>query len=324
MLAAENHTWKFPLLRVGLACRCLSMAQCLALTEGSKEATLKKNHSATIGGSNMNRTGVAIISLALALLSQSARAEVDTFTQVGSFRCQPIRERPDSSPSWKCPDNISFPEEFGAAPNVIVSFSTLSPLGSGQTDVKAANITNHGFKPVMPGLPPTGPGGRLLPVDVGVGWVAVGPVLLRGTATAKYLVLSVIYAPPGTNGGHSSSSVAYSAGSTTGVTTSASQSFKAANALSFEGEGGFLGSGGGGGLSFEFSRSVTDTQALEIKKSVTSTIGPWPGPSQDGINHDEDVIYLALKPTINLALSSSSAAWSRTAHWAGHVDYICF
>lgn len=151
-------------------------------------------------------------------------------------------------------------------------------------------------------------------------WLAVGPKLHQGAVTPKYLVLTVIYAPPGTNGGHSSSSVSYSAGSTTGTTTSASQSFKQANSLSLEASGGFLGNGGGAGLSFDWSHSSTDTQSLDIKKSTTSTINRT-GPSQDGINHDEDAIYLLLNPTINLDLSSSSARWA-LANTRSPIQYV--
>ncbi len=61
-------------------------------------------------------------------------------------------------------------------------------------------------------------------------------------------------------------------------------------------------------MSFDWSRSVTDGQSLEIKKSVNSKIDRN-GPSQDEINHDEDAIYLLLSPTVNLGVTSSSAAW---------------
>jgi hypothetical protein len=121
-------------------------------------------------------------------------------------------------------------------------------------------------------------------------------------------VLTVIYAPPGTNNGNSKSNVEYAAGSTTGTTTTASQSFKSGNALSFEGSGGILGNGVGTGVSFAFSRSIMDTQSVDIKKSVISKLSVG-GPPHDGIDHDEDQIWILLKPSINLALSSSTAQW---------------
>jgi hypothetical protein len=139
-------------------------------------------------------------------------------------------------------------------------------------------------------------------------WVAVGPRIYYGKATAKYLVLTVVYAPPGTEGGKSSSSVSYEAGSTTGTTTSANQSFKETNTISFDGSAGFLGNGLGGGLSFEWSHSTSDDESVEITKSVKSQI-KVDGPAFDGIDHDEDRIYLLLEPTIDLSLSNSAASW---------------
>jgi hypothetical protein len=97
-----------------------------------------------------------------------------------------------------------------------------------------------------------------------------------------------------------------------GSTVSASQTFKTTNSLSAEGSGGFLGNGGAAGLTFDYSRSITDSNSLDIKKSNTATISRV-GPSQDGLNHDEDEIWLALKPTVELDLTGSSAKWMLTS-----------
>jgi hypothetical protein len=156
-------------------------------------------------------------------------------------------------------------------------------------------------------------------------WIAVGPKPPRppvhGAIQPKYVVLTVIYAPPGTNGGKSTSSVVYSAGSTTGTTTSASQTFKQSYSISLEGSGGFLGNGGGAGLSFEYAKSATDNQSLEIKKSSATTIERT-GPAQDGINHDEDQIWLWLNPKIDLALTPSSAAWTFNRTDTAVLQYV--
>ena len=121
------------------------------------------------------------------------------------------------------------------------------------------------------------------------------------------MVLTVVYAPPGTNGGHSASSVSYQSGSTTGTVTSSSRSFKDGVSASVEASGSIFGNGGGVGVAFDYSNS-TDSESVEIKKSVTATISQA-GPSQDGINHDQDEIWLLLRPTINLALSDSTTDW---------------
>ena len=161
----------------------------------------------------------------------------------------------------------------------------------------ATNVTNKGFRAVVSGC-----------FNPKATWTATGLKLLTGTVVPNYLVLTIIYAPPGTNGGHSTSSVSYQAGSTAGTTTSSSQSFKTGLTISVEASGGILGTGGGAGVSFGSSQSNTDSQSVDIKKSTTSTLTQV-GPSQDGINHDEDEIWLLLKPTVNLALSGAIAEW---------------
>jgi hypothetical protein len=256
-----------------------------------------------------------------ALVSLSSHAD-DTFTQLGHWSCttsghtqvgsEPIRT---ISTQFTCPP-VSFPQKFGGTPNLVL----LNTAGKGPYGKLAGyqELSPDSFRPIIScvGYPDNPCFGITLSGD----WIASGPVLIKGNAVAKYIVLTVIYAPPGTNGGHSTSSVSYQAGSTTGTLTSASQTFKTANSLSFEGSGGFLGSGGGAGLSFDVSKSTTDSQSLEIKKSTTSTISRT-GPSQDGINHDQDAIYLLLNPTVTLALSSSSAAWL-LANSSSPIQYV--
>lgn len=268
---------------------------------------------------------VAVICFTTVGLALIAKADDETFTQIGSFQCQYVPGNAPFAMVWKCPD-VTFPKPFGASPNVIVSFSTFGWVNGGYAlaDIKPSEITPLGFQPALVEqnllLPTAIPKVNGPPPTLTISWTAVGPLLLTGSARPKYLVLTVIYAPPGTNGGHSTSSVSYQAGSSTGTTTSASQSFKAANSLSFEASGGILGTGGSGGVSFEYSRSTTDSQSLDIKKSTTATI-TQAGPAQDGINHDEDEIWLLLNPTVNLALSSSSAAWL-LANTQSPVQYV--
>jgi hypothetical protein len=123
-----------------------------------------------------------------------------------------------------------------------------------------------------------------------------------------YIVLTVIYAPPGTNGGASKTSVSYEAGSTTGTTTTASKSFKQGTSISVSATAGSPKTDSASvGVSFDYSNSTTDTASLEITKSKTSTI-VVDGPAKDGIDHDEDEIWLLLKPTVNVSVSSSTSA----------------
>jgi hypothetical protein len=122
-------------------------------------------------------------------------------------------------------------------------------------------------------------------------------------------VLTVIYAPPGTKSGNSKSSVAYASSSQYGIKTSASQTFK--QTYSIEATEGVkaLGTGGDVSASFAYGRSDTDTESLEVTNTSTSTLSQT-GPPEDGIDHDRDRICLLLKPTIDLAVTSSSVNWT--------------
>lgn len=140
------------------------------------------------------------------------------------------------------------------------------------------------------------------------------PPPVTGTITPRYYILTVIYAPPGTNGGKSSSSVNYSSGSTAGSTVSASDSFKQGNSVTATAEGGFLGNGGSVEASFGVTQSSSNGSSLEIKKSATSEINDV-GPAADGINHDHDLIYLWLNPAFQLKLFPTASGTVASANW---------
>ena len=142
------------------------------------------------------------------------------------------------------------------------------------------------------------------------------PKPVTGTATPKYYILTVVYAPPGTNGGSSSSSVSYGSESAAGSTVSSSDSFKQGATITATAEGGVLGEGGSAAGSFGITSTSSNTNSLEVKQSGSTEINDS-GPSADGINHDHDVIYLWLKPTLQLKLfpttsgnAVSSVTWS--------------
>jgi hypothetical protein len=150
------------------------------------------------------------------------------------------------------------------------------------------------------------------------------PEVEQGTVTLKYLVLTVIYAPPGTDGGRSSSSVAYGSGSTTGSTVSSTGSFKQNYSVSVSGgtKPGVLPSWNVG-LSFTYGRSTTDSKAVEIRKAETTTIRS-DGPPIDGIDHDRDQIWLWLGPKLNLAVSDADkwAEWTIADTTAVDLQYV--
>jgi hypothetical protein len=122
-----------------------------------------------------------------------------------------------------------------------------------------------------------------------------------GTARLSHQILTVVYAPPGTNGGKSSSSVDYGTSSSTGTITSTSSSFKAGVDVSTS-SGFNVGLVSlGASADFNYSTTTTDGSSVEIKKSQNFDI-KVNGPAQDGINHDHDLFYLWLNPMLSVTI----------------------
>ncbi len=165
--------------------------------------------------------------------------------------------------------------------------------------MNATKITELGFIPTLRS-------GSTIPISGG--YIAVGPTLVSGFLQPRYVVLTVVYAPPGTAGGKSTISVTYGSTSTTGTTTSVSNSFKNSVSVKEETSGSIFGNGGGLDFNFSHSTTSTDTSSVDIKKSITTTI-TRNGPGKDGIDHDEDQIYLWLNPVIDVAALQGGFTW---------------
>ena len=272
---------------------------------------------------------IIIICVVLSVLIEGADAQNDTFTQNGSWSCQyPIVVPPSQ---YTCP-TVLFPKAFGIAPNV--TFVNTSTSGGGR-GVKFT-VTAEGFTPIVdrPEPPCTnkmvgrpGHGGRVTCVPFGGAfpaggasgdWIAVGPPLVNATVTPKYLVLTIIYAPPGMHGPKGTGTITYQQGSSVGTTTSASTSFKQAYTVSASADAGFFGSGGSNELTVGYSRSVTDKQSLDIKVSQTGGLKGQGSDMENGVDNDNDAIYLALSPKVNLQLAPSLVQWT----FASPKDFV--
>jgi hypothetical protein len=140
------------------------------------------------------------------------------------------------------------------------------------------------------------------------------PPPVTGTLNPKFYVLTVIYAPPGTNGGNSASSVSYAQGSTAGSTVSASDSFKQDYKITAGAEMNLDGFDTTAEASVGTSDTSTNKQSTEITFSKTSEIN-LPGPSVDDIDHDHDKIYLLLSPTIKMTFYQSAPGQVSRIEW---------
>lgn len=151
-----------------------------------------------------------VVSFGLVMFAQTAFAQSDTFTQVGTWSCsipgnnvpppacpqvrhEPPRPCPAAPPviaPFACP-RVNFPKQFGGTPNVVVTGCAQKEC-MGPDVLTLQGVDPQGFTPV------TNIASRyLLARPVSGNWIAVGPLLVAGTAIPKYLVLTVIYAPPG-------------------------------------------------------------------------------------------------------------------------------
>jgi hypothetical protein len=152
------------------------------------------------------------------------------------------------------------------------------------------------------------------------------PAPVTGSVFAKYYVLTVVYAPPGTNGGKSTSQVTYESDSSTGTTTTNSSSFKqdysvtatvgcAASAVCDIG----LNSGG---VSFEYTQNQTHTDSLDITKTNTSKL-QVNGPATDGVNHANDEVWLLIHPKFDVTIQGSRVIWTLDADQsAGLLQFL--
>jgi hypothetical protein len=140
------------------------------------------------------------------------------------------------------------------------------------------------------------------------------PPPVTGTLKPKFYVLTVVYAPPGTNGGNSASSVAYGDGSTAGSTVSSSDSFKQEYKITASAEANLDGFDTTAEASFGTSGTTTNNQTTEVTFTKTREIDT-PGPAIDDIDHDHDKIYLLLSPTIQMTVYQTAPGQVSRIDW---------
>lgn len=130
---------------------------------------------------------------------------------------------------------------------------------------------------------------------------------IQGVVLPKYLILTVVYAPPGSAGSGEKSSVTYGSESSTGTTLKVGHGFKAD--VSFSVGLGLLGGLLKPSVNGEFTSSSSNETSVDVKKSVGQQIHVG-GSSKDGIDHDADIIYLWLNPAVGIVARDKKAQWA--------------
>jgi hypothetical protein len=144
----------------------------------------------------------------------------------------------------------------------------------------------------------------------------------------KYLVLTVVYAPPGTtappttSGEPSFSTVNYESDSSTGSTITNSSSFKSDYKVSVNVECKVCVLGPSGGASFEYTKNNTQTNAININKKTSSIITDS-GPVENGVDHNFDQIWVLLNPKFDVTINGTQITWALDPDQsAGLVQYL--
>src|SRR5712691_7976170 len=127
------------------------------------------------------------------------------------------------------------------------------------------------------------------------------PTSVSGSVLPKFVILSVIYAPPGQK-----STVAYGNSTVMGTTTSWGQSFQYTDTLTAS----FTGSIGPSGSGAEsWSQTSDSSGSIAITKTSTSGLTvPGPSDSNLDIDHRLDQIVVWLNPKLDIASSSNNSS----------------
>lgn len=143
-----------------------------------------------------------------------------------------------------------------------------------------------------------------------------------GTLLPSYVVVGLVYSPPGCTGcASNSSAVDYTNSDTVGTTISTENSFNQDYSLSV-GTSGIL---GGGSVEITGDYSTTNTTSNSQTISQTQQYGIKATGNQDGINHDQDTFIILLNPSVSVYSGqsfhpSASGACTPTIEWRTGLD----
>ena len=141
--------------------------------------------------------------------------------------------------------------------------------------------------------------------------LCLAPNGLSGVVNPRYEVLFVLYAPPGSAVSKGVSKADYGSESTTGSTVGETKSFKSDTKITASVSASFVATASLS-VSYDQSTDNSDKTALEIKKTVDTDVADT-GPGTDGIDHNQDEIWLWTNPEINIVSVGSNITTSLTA-----------
>lgn len=152
-----------------------------------------------------------------------------------------------------------------------------------------------------------------------------GPRVYEAVVTPKYLIYSLTYQPPGSKGCASPSAVTYSNDSAFGTSVSTNKTFKAGTEVTVsaktEAAFGIFGGGASASSTFGYSRSVSDRTVMNIQKASSSTL-KISGHCVDGVDHNQDRIWLWLNPKLKMRFTEKAAAWTFDFGAMAEVQYL--
>jgi hypothetical protein len=123
-----------------------------------------------------------------------------------------------------------------------------------------------------------------------------------GFVRGKYQVTSVYYAPPG-----SRSNVVYGSSFAAGTTTSLSNSFNVATAVSVA-TSSLFGDAGGVTTTAGWSSGSTSSSSTALTTTAGENLTiPGPASSKNGIDHTQDIIWIWLNPSIKVTVFPGTA-----------------
>lgn len=201
------------------------------------------------------------------------------------------------SPSSPIPAGTAVTISGSLVGDVVVDRVTSQVLLDGAQIASPSTLTSLNFSVTIPTL---GSGSHTISWScsaTGIGGDGTNagsvPLAVSGQLLPKFLVLSVIYAPPGML-----SFVDYGTSTELGTTSSISDSFSVANSVSVSLTAGTTTIG----ASRSFTQEQDTNSTVSVKKSSSfDEIAPGPLSSADGINHDFDKFILWLNPVVNVS-----------------------